>query len=82
VSAWITIGTHRVQVLPGGGVLWEHDTPAGYPARRHLVDPAAGQTWTVTAADPLTLDPSLHCDPELGGCGVHGWIRDGRWVPA
>jgi hypothetical protein len=29
-------------------------------------------------ADPLTLSPSLlwSC------CNTHGWIREGRWIPA
>jgi hypothetical protein len=36
-----------------------------------------GAKWTVESADPLTLSPSLLCH-----CGDHGFIRDGRWVPA
>jgi hypothetical protein len=35
-------------------------------------------TWEVLSEDPLTLSPSLAC----GMCGHHGWIRDGKWVPA
>lgn len=38
--------------------------------------------WQVVSLDPLHLEPSIHCDPEEGGCGTHGWIRDGRWVVA
>lgn len=33
--------------------------------------------WTVDVVEPLTLSPSILC-----GCGDHGYIRDGRWVPA
>jgi hypothetical protein len=33
--------------------------------------------WTVESWDPLTLSPRLLC-----GCGDHGFIRNGRWVPA
>lgn len=34
--------------------------------------------WRVEQSDPLTLSPSvLRRD-----CGLHGWIRDGRWEPA
>ncbi len=33
--------------------------------------------WTVESWDPLTLSPSLLCS-----CGDHGFIREGRWVPA
>lgn len=32
--------------------------------------------WEVRSLDPLHLEPSLLC-----GCGNHGWIRDGKWVP-
>jgi hypothetical protein len=34
-------------------------------------------TWTVESLDPLTISPSVLCR----GCGDHGFIRDGRWVP-
>lgn len=34
--------------------------------------------WTVEKREPLTLSPSLLCR----GCGHHGFIREGRWVPA
>jgi uncharacterized protein DUF6527 len=33
--------------------------------------------WTVESWDPLTISPSILCD-----CGNHGFIRNGRWVPA
>lgn len=36
------------------------------------------EVWTVDAADPLSLNPSLLCTQ----CGEHGWVREGRWVPA
>jgi hypothetical protein len=44
-------------------------------AQRKL-SPAA-TTWDVLSGEPLTLSPSLLCH-----CGDHGYIRDGRWVPA
>lgn len=34
--------------------------------------------WTVVSWEPLTLDPSILCL----SCKLHGWIREGRWVPA
>ena len=37
----------------------------------------AGARWTLVAYDPLTVAPSFLCD-----CGDHGFIRDGKWVPA
>ncbi|WP_319456859.1 MULTISPECIES: hypothetical protein [unclassified Mycobacterium] len=33
---------------------------------------------TVHSLDPLDVSPSCGCDD----CGLHGFIRDGRWVPA
>lgn len=46
------------------------------PVARQLV-PLSG-LWTVESWEPLTINPSLLC----GGCGDHGWIREGRWVQA
>jgi len=71
-----------VQVLADGVVLWEHRTPDGYqglPSRVHQVSPKEGEHWQVVQAEPLTLAPSLHCDPELGGCGAHGHVHNGRY---
>jgi hypothetical protein len=34
--------------------------------------------WTVVTKDPLTVTPSIHNT----GCGCHGFITDGKWVPA
>lgn len=37
-----------------------------------------GHVWQVNQWEPLTLSPSLLCRT----CGDHGFIRDGKWVPA
>lgn len=37
-----------------------------------------GPRWQVESMDPLTISPSVLCR----GCGWHGWIRGGQWVPA
>lgn len=34
--------------------------------------------WTVEQLEPLTLSPSI-LDTE---CGLHGYVREGLWVPA
>lgn len=34
--------------------------------------------WVIEQRNPLTLSPSIHCLE----CGCHGFIREGRWVPA
>jgi hypothetical protein len=38
--------------------------------------------WQVESWEPLTLSPSILCAPDKGGCGLHGYIRGGLWVPA
>lgn len=35
-------------------------------------------SWDLIQEEPLTLSPSLLCR----ACGSHGFIREGRWVPA
>lgn len=56
----------------GGGILF--DLPGIREAFPHRA------LWTVDQAEPLTLSPSLQCGCK--GCAHHGWIREGRWVPA
>lgn len=38
----------------------------------------SGPCWTVESKSPLTISPSLLCQP----ANIHGFIRAGRWVPA
>lgn len=33
--------------------------------------------WTVVQWEPLDITPSFQCN-----CGDHGFVRDGKWVPA
>jgi hypothetical protein len=33
--------------------------------------------WEAISKEPLTLHPSV-----LRDCGMHGWIKGGKWVPA
>ncbi len=67
------------------GLIEEHPSPksesgrcSGAVAFRIPENPGASPAWDVISADPLTLSPSLLCRT----CGHHGWIRDGKWVPA
>lgn len=54
----------------GGAVLFDFpDIREAFPDR---------EVWTLVQEDPLTLFPSLQCHC----CPHHGWIREGRWVPA
>lgn len=38
--------------------------------------------WQVETLDPLTISPSVLMSPDKGGCGLHGFIRNGRWEGA
>lgn len=33
--------------------------------------------WQLISLDPLHIEPSVLCRT----CGLHGFIRDGKWVP-
>jgi hypothetical protein len=46
------------------------EVKAVFPDDRHR--------WAVESWEPLTISPSLLCMR----CGDHGFIRDGKWVPA
>jgi hypothetical protein len=80
MSDWIDVGNgHRIQLLENGGLIWEHDTLPGYYVGRHQVSSQEGEVWIVQCAAPLTLSPSLHCAVADGGCGMHGFVVQGRW---
>ena len=36
------------------------------------------ETWDVVSEEPFTISPSILCR----ACGDHGFVRDGKWVPA
>lgn len=65
-----------------GGFRVTHPRPDGepcYPDGYWIPTiPESPVHWDVVSEDPLTLSPSLACRV----CGDHGWIRDGKWVPA
>lgn len=69
------------------GGITNHLTPEGKQCSGHIS--FAGRswarsfdhkitTWELVQEDPLTVTPSLLCR----ACGDHGWIREGKWVPA
>lgn len=45
-----------------------------YPGSTHRT------SWDMKKKVPLTLHPSVHHATDLGGCGWHGWIKEGFWV--
>ena len=67
------------------GAIIYHSTPDGAPCLGAIIfDGSVARRvtpdhpfWTVQRWEPLTVTPSLLCH-----CGDHGFIRDGRWVPA
>lgn len=58
----------------------EADTAAWYREQRQAprLLPIGPNGWTVDQVDPLTLSPSILC----GLCKIHGFWRNGEWVPA
>lgn len=58
------------------GVAYVHFAPNG--DRHEGWVPIGGAGWKLDQLESLTLSPSLLCR----ACGHHGFIRDGRWVPA
>lgn len=71
-----------------GGLLWHRKpidklsaTPGwcvGGFCTRPEGNPKNAPIWTLESKDPITLSPSFLC----GGCGHHGFIRNGKWVGA
>lgn len=59
--------------------LWEHDTKQPYTVPRHMISSIDGATWHLASEDPMTLTPSVYCDPGRGGCGMHGFVTGGRY---
>ncbi len=80
-GVWIMTFTEGNSQTPGG-LIEAHRNAAGewcqgaihFSGRGHSTPPL----WDVVNATPLTLSPSLLCRT----CGHHGFIRDGKWVPA
>lgn len=70
------------------GFVWEHDDAkrpgercmgSGHfdgEVQRELVSERT--RWTVVSFEPISLTPSLLC----GACGAHGFVTNGKWVPA
>jgi len=57
------------RALAGGGTTCDH------------TGKSSCWTWSGSAEDgTLTANPSLHSDASKGGCGWHGWLRNGELV--
>jgi len=63
------------------GVAYTHPRPDGTGMCEGWAnfDPFPGApAWAVHSLSPLTITPSLLCR----ACGHHGFITNGKWVPA
>jgi hypothetical protein len=63
--------------------LYEVHHAVGPDARKHgigWIDVTSGQKHRITNREPLSIEASIGCAQQP--CGFHGFIRDGRWVPA
>ena len=83
---WTDIG-HGVSIqfreLPGvesRGVAYRHPTPKeNHPCEGYApLKPEYEEGWDLIQREPLTISPSLLCLV----CGHHGFIREGKWIPA
>ena len=67
----------------GQGFLWKHPACRPWAFVRFPPDPESRGHRLIAGGpdDPvhLTIEGSLLCPM---GCGEHGWIRDGKWIPA
>jgi hypothetical protein len=66
----------------GATIVHERDGKrcAGYchfAGKPRQYDDGGKAQWVVQSLEPLTMTPSVVCH-----CGFHGWVRDGKWVPA
>ncbi len=86
--SWVLRGAPSRGELPEGvanyvptvrDILWLHAC-RGRPVVGWL-DVTSGTRHRLANDDPehLTVEPSVVCP---SGCGDHGFVRDGRWVPA
>ena len=84
----VTVGHDHYLVWDGdwGGFLWWHPGDGSHPRAwcflRFQPDPkSTGHRLLTEPGDSaaLTVEGSLLCPL---GCGDHGFIRDGAWVPA
>lgn len=61
------------------GAIIEHLTPEGEPCDGAISWNEADRVhWELISLHPLTVSPSLLCHR----CKDHGFIREGKWIPA
>jgi hypothetical protein len=84
-SEWLDIGdgvSIELRYADGvlGGVGYRHPAPDGSSCEGYanITGRPFAEGWDLVTLEPLTLSPSLLCTL----CGHHGFIREGKWVPA
>jgi len=78
-----------VEVLQLDGVVWGYGFACPGCGQRSFLALGAenpSPRWSVAAGDvrdpsTVTLSPSIFHTKERGGCGWHGWLRAGSFVP-
>ena len=86
-NPWIDLGGgHRIQVTKDWTSFVEEHRDLRDPSRScagsggieggPIAEP--GRSWKLKSREPLTLTPSIQCTV----CGNHGFVTDGKWVPA
>lgn len=77
--------TRKGESEPYGAHIWHRPGPnkrqlsatPGWCLGTFQWNGTTGPNWTLVSRDPLHVEPSILC-----GCGEHGFIRDGKWIPA
>jgi len=70
---------HWIQLLEDGVTgYFAHRNPDGSICWGRIPLSGLGESWKIVSREPLTIEPSILCETH----GVHGFIRDGKWVPA
>lgn len=80
---WSSLERHGSGVesvhYPDGSIRIRHECTRPRDGRTLIVAPALQLAipngHRIVTRDPLTVSPSIAC----GDCGLHGFIREGRW---
>lgn len=69
---------------PDEGHVWTAVAAPWFDTEETRLIPGAKTAWELHSLDPLHIEPSIQMyDRKTGKVPTfHGWIRDGRWVPA
>lgn len=79
---WFSIDDQIWLSWQADGNLLEVHNPVndiGKPHGLGWIDCTSGKKHRIVSRDPLHIEPSILCSE---GCGFHGWVRAGKWVPA